>query len=135
MKEVLSEELKIELTEELTEELKVKSIEKRNLSMSSLNPQILHVVLFKWNEEASPHAIQAALEALRGLKNKVPGVLEITCGPNFSDRSKGWTHGLVVRFADREALEGYIPHPDHQAVVHEHISPIRADILVMDYEI
>src|SRR5438046_2919424 len=103
--------------------------------MSSLNPQIMHVVLFKWTDEATPAAIHAALQALRGLTDRVPGVLEITCGPNFSDRNKGWTHGLVVRFADRAALEGYIPHPEHQAVVHEHISPIRADILVVDYEL
>lgn len=103
--------------------------------MSSLNRQILHVVLFKWNEDASPAAIEAALEALRGLKAKVPGILELSCGPNFSDRNKGFTHGLVVRFEDHDALDGYGPHPDHQFVVHNHISPIRADILVVDYEL
>src|SRR5437764_15028576 len=103
--------------------------------MSSLNPEIVHVVLFKWTEEATPEAISAALQALLGLKDRIPGILDITGGPNFSDRNKGFTHGLVVRFANRAALDTYIPHPEHQAVVHNHISPIRADILVVDYEV
>ena len=103
--------------------------------MSSLNPQIMHIVLFKWTEEATPEAIQAAVQALRDLKDRVPGILEISCGPNFSDRGKGFTHGLVVRLMDRAALDAYGPHPDHQRVVHNHISPIRADVLAVDYEI
>jgi hypothetical protein len=54
---------------------------------------------------------------------------------NFSDRAKGYKHGLVGRFADRSALEAYTPHPEHQRVVQNFISPIRADILALDYEL
>ncbi len=103
--------------------------------MSSLNPQIMHIVLFKWTEEAKPEAIHAAVQALRDLKDRVPGILEISCGANFCDRSQGFTHGLVVRFTDRAALDAYGPHPNHQHVVNNHISPIRADVLTVDYEI
>lgn len=103
--------------------------------MSLLDPQIMHIVLFRWTEEATPDAIRRAIQELRELKTKVPGILEISCGENFSDRSKGFTHGLVVRFTDRAALDQYGPHPEHQRVVHEHISPIRADVLAVDYEL
>jgi hypothetical protein len=48
---------------------------------------------------------------------------------------KGFTHGLVVRFADRAGLESYGPSEAHQRVVKNLISPIRADVLALDYEL
>jgi len=93
-----------------------------------------HIVLFRWTDEASQAAIDSALMELRGLKEKIPFIVDLSCGANFSDRAKGYTHGLVVRAADRDALEAYIAHPDHQHVVQSFIVPIRADVLALDYE-
>ena len=95
---------------------------------------ITHIVLFRWTEAASREAIERALTELRGLKGKIAGILEMSDGANFSDRSKGFTHGLVMRFTDRAALDAYFPHPEHQRVVQKFLTPIRADILVVDYE-
>lgn len=93
-----------------------------------------HLVLFQWQPEASAAQIDAAIAALRDLADKVPGILQLSCGENFSARAKGFQHGLVVRFGDRAALEAYQVHPAHQAVVQKHIKPILADILALDYE-
>jgi hypothetical protein len=94
-----------------------------------------HIVLFRWTAEASQEAMDSAVTELRKLKGKIPGIVDLSCGANFSDRAKGYTHGLVVRFADRSALEAYTPHPEHQRVLQNFISPIRADILALDYEL
>ncbi len=96
---------------------------------------IEHIVLFKWTQAATPQAIEAATTELRALKGKIEGIVDLSCGANFSDRAQGFTHGLVVRFTDRAALEAYGPHPAHQYVVQNFIHPIRAEILAMDYEI
>ena len=93
-----------------------------------------HIVLFRWAEEASQEAIDNALAELRGLRDKIAGVVEVSCGADFSDRAKGYTHGLVVRLADGAALEAYYPHPEHRRVLREFVNPIRADILALDYE-
>ena len=93
-----------------------------------------HLVLFKWKEEATPAAIEQVLEGLRSLKTKVPGIVELTCGENFTARSKGYTHGLAVRLQDRASLEGYGPHPEHRKILDNYITPILADILALDYE-
>jgi hypothetical protein len=93
-----------------------------------------HIVLFRWTDEASQEAIDTAVAELRKLKGKIPGIVDLSCGANFSDRAKGYTHGLVVRFTDQSALEAYGPHPEHQRVVQNFINPIRADILALDYE-
>jgi antibiotic biosynthesis monooxygenase (ABM) superfamily enzyme len=96
---------------------------------------IEHVVLFRLKPEASAADVDAMLEALHGLKAKIPGIVDLTAGTNFSDRAKGYTHGLVVRFQDRAALDAYIPHAEHQAVVQQRIRPIMDDVLAVDYEI
>jgi hypothetical protein len=95
---------------------------------------IEHILLLRWAEHASQEAIDTALAELRKLKDKIPGILDVSCGQNFSERAKGYTHGLVLRFTNRAALDGYFPHPEHQRVVQTFISPIRADSLVLDYE-
>ena len=74
------------------------------------------------------------MRELRGLKDKIAGVVDLSCGANFFDRAESYTHGLVVRFADRAALEGYNPHPEHQRVLQNFVNPIRADVLALDYE-
>jgi hypothetical protein len=96
---------------------------------------IEHIVLFRWTEGASPEAIDSVVAELRQLKSKIPGVVDLSCGANFSDRAKGYTHGLVVRFKNRAALEAYAPHPEHQRVVQKFITPIRGEVLAIDYEV
>jgi hypothetical protein len=94
-----------------------------------------HIVLFQWKPEATGEQIAAAVEGLRALKSKVPGIVDLTCGETFTDRGKGYTHGLVVRLTDRAALDAYLPHPEHQAVVQGHVRPIMADVIALDYDI
>lgn len=106
--------------------------------MFSLKPDssgIVHIVLFKWKPEASPEQIEAAIDGLRGLSALLPEILDLSIGENFTERSQGFTHGLVVRFADRAGLESYGPSEAHQYVVKNLISPIRADVLALDYEV
>jgi hypothetical protein len=96
---------------------------------------IEHIILFRWKDGTSPEAIKNALEELSQLKEKIPGILDLNCGTNFSDRAKGYTHALVVRFTNRAALDTYSPHPEHQRVVQNFIIPIRGDVLGFDFEL
>ena len=64
-----------------------------------------HIVLFKWREDAPPGDIAKAVHALKELKDQIPGIVSLTVGDNFSNRSQGFQCGLVVRFEDRRALE------------------------------
>jgi len=93
-----------------------------------------HIVLFRWTEGASREAIESAVAELRGLKGKIEEIVDLSCGANFSGSAKGYTHGLVGRFRDRAALDAYLAHPEHQRVVHSRVNPIRADLLIFDYE-
>ncbi len=95
---------------------------------------IEHIALFRWTEPASREAIDNALAELHGLQGKIPGIVDISSGVNFTDRAKGYTHVLIMHFTDRAALEAFGPHPEHQRVVHNFVSQIRAEFLVFDRE-
>ena len=96
---------------------------------------IEHILLLRWKEDASQEAIDNAMVEARTLKDKIPGIVDMSCGLNFSERSKGYTHGVVMRFRNRAALDAYYPHPEHQRVVQKFINPIRADAVIVDYEV
>ena len=95
---------------------------------------IEHVVLFKLKAEAPDERKAEMLRQLTSLKERIPGIIGVSAGVNFSARAQGYTHGFVVRFRDRAALEAYLPHPAHQAVVEHHVRPISEGVLALDYE-
>ena len=94
-----------------------------------------HLVLFKLKPDATEEQKEAAIQALQGLKKQMDGIVDLTCGRNFSERSQGFEIGLLVRFRDRAALEAYLPHPAHRGAVEQFVHPIRADTIVVDYEV
>lgn len=91
-----------------------------------------HLVFMAANEDASPEDVEDLISSIRDLKDSVPGVVDLSVGENFSERSGGYTHGLFVRFETAEDLQGYLEHPDHLAVV-EKLNALTSRIVV-DYE-
>ena len=94
---------------------------------------IEHVVLFRVAEGTPAEQTEAMMRGLKSLETEIPQVLSLSCGPNFSDRGDGFTHGLVVRFESAEALETYLEHPRHQQTVQEFVLPIAERIVICDY--
>nr|AGU11061.1 Stress responsive A/B Barrel Domain [uncultured organism] len=96
--------------------------------------EIVHVVLAAWADgrtDAGTEATRLVDEHL----GRIDGVLSTTSGPSIGGEGleDGFHWMLVVRFRDREALEGYLPHPDHR-VVADHIGASAARVVVFDTE-
>ena len=91
-----------------------------------------HMVWIRFHDGVTDDAIQAHLDGLRGLADKVPGIVKLAVGENFTDRAGGCTHGLLVTLESRAALNTYADHPDHLAVA----GPLQrdADLLALDFE-
>lgn len=92
-----------------------------------------HLVFFTAREDASRADLEGLISSLRKLKNSVPGVVELSAGENFSERSGGYTHGVFVRFESTADLESYLKHPEHLAVV-EKLDRLTNGRIVVDYE-
>jgi heme-degrading monooxygenase HmoA len=98
---------------------------------------ITHIVMWRLKEAANVHdktanarLIREKLEALRG---KIPGLLQLEAGLDFSATAASADVVLVTRFESRDALAAYQAHPDHQAVV-AFVREVAAERRVADYE-
>ncbi len=95
---------------------------------------VRHVVLFKFKDGAPPDAVRAIEEKFRGLKNRIPGILDFEWGTNVSPEKldQGFTHCFFVTFPDAKARDAYLPHPAHQEFVGV-LKPHLDKVLVVDY--
>lgn len=74
------------------------------------------------------------MAACRSLVGKVPALVNLECGRSLSDRSGGYTHGIICTLAKFEDLPAYLDHPEHMKIV----VPLKediADLKVMDLEV
>ncbi len=94
---------------------------------------IRHVVLWRLASggDATFEAARAALEAQLG---KIPGLLHVEVGRNFSASRRAVDMALVCDFASREALAAYHRHPAHMAT-RAIVDPLGAEHWIADYEI
>jgi len=99
---------------------------------------VKHLVLWRLKPEAhgrtaaeNAHAIKEKLEGLRG---RVPGLLRIEVGIDFSRTDSSSDVALYSEFESRAALEAYQAHPEHKAVM-PFIAEARGERRVVDYEI
>jgi stress responsive alpha/beta barrel protein len=112
-------------------ELGVKVI--NNHEARSPMPELHHLALLKVRADAAPGPLEEALAAMRGLREKVDGVLALDAGPDISVEglAGGFTHAIVVRFADEDARARYLAHPAHNQVA-ERLEPLIEGIVVVD---
>ena len=94
---------------------------------------IIHIALFKWKNTVRKDEIDKALKDVAKLKTKIPGIIDIKYGKNFSKHSKGLTHAVVVTAKNRNALQAYREHPDH-IIVAEKINKMEENGIGVDFE-
>jgi len=95
------------------------------------NP-VFHVFGFRWKPEATEELKQRATRDIRAFQGVIPGLLQTHVGANLSPRSKGYTYCGVMEFADQAALEAYVVHSAHQALL-QWLVPL-IDAVEMDVE-
>lgn len=71
---------------------------------------------------------------VRGLKDSIDVVVDITAGEDFSKRCGTFTHGINVRFNSVEDLDEYQKHKEHIRVRDEVMKPLMSQTpMAMDY--
>ena len=99
---------------------------------------IKHLVFWRLQEEAlgQPKAVNAQRmrEQLEGLRGRIPGLLAIEVGIDFSAGPASSDVALYSEFTDRAALQHYQAHPLHQEVV-AFVAQVQAERRMVDYEV
>jgi hypothetical protein len=92
-----------------------------------------HLVWFKLKDgitDAEKTQLRAGLE---GMISQIPQIIELSCGEDFSGRSRGYAWGLYVKFASREDGQIYDKHPVHQEFIANH-KHLWTDVQALDFE-
>jgi hypothetical protein len=99
---------------------------------------IKHIVLWtlKNRENRQSREATAAVikEKIEGMRGRIPGLLHIEGGIDFTKSADSWDVALYAELESREALAGYHVHPAHEAFK-EFIGPSRQQRSLIDYEV
>ena len=78
---------------------------------------VFHVFAFQWKQGTSEAQKDRAAKEIAAFRGVIPGLLQTHVGPNISPRGKGYTFGGIMQFKDKAALDAYVQHPAHQALL------------------
>ncbi len=92
---------------------------------------IKHIVMWKLRNKADAEIIKDNLEALVG---KIPGLLKLEVGIDFSDSEQSADVVMYSELENREALTAYQKHPEHQTVI-PLLKAATVSRTVVDYEV
>ncbi len=77
---------------------------------------LIHIVCWKYKAEITETEREAHRAKLRNLPNIIPNILSFKVGADILHLERSFDTGLVAVYPDREALDAYTAHPEHQAV-------------------
>ena len=72
---------------------------------------ILHVITVKWNAESTPEQRQAAIDGVKAMASKVPGITNVWLK---TIKVQGKDAVIVMEFKDQAAFDAYTDHPAHK---------------------
>jgi hypothetical protein len=96
---------------------------------------IRHIVLLTLRSDAPADAAPRIVDALRELPKTVPSLRDYQVGVDLGWVSGNATVGVTALFDDEAGYLEYRDHPAHQAVIDEHVSPVRESRAAIQFEI
>ncbi len=91
-----------------------------------------HVVMFKFKPTTAPAERQAYVAELRSLGKKISEVQRLDVGENIVASPRAYDVVLIASFDDRESLDRYARHPEHQPVL-QRTAQVCENVAVVDY--
>ena len=95
---------------------------------------VRHVVVFRWQPDITEAQVAAVREALAALPAAIGTLRSYEFGSDLGLADGNGDFAVVATFDDVAGYEAYRDHPDHLAVIAEHIGPVLADRLAVQHE-
>lgn len=77
---------------------------------------LIHIVCWKYRDTTDAATRERHIEMLRTLADKIDVIRELHVGADILHLDRSYDTGLVAKFDDRDALDIYTDHPEHQQV-------------------
>ena len=94
---------------------------------------VVHVVMIKFKDSCTLDKIKEIKNDIDSLVGKVPTLLSMESGLNFSDEDRAMDLVLIATFNDKEGLREYAVHKEHLKVI-DKIKEYAEYSKVVDYE-
>ena len=96
--------------------------------------KLRHLVLFGFGKAHSSAAIAEVIRRFAELKALVPSIDDFEWGENSSPEglNHGHSHVFLLTFANAQAHDAYLVHPDHAAFANC-VQPFVSSVTVLDY--
>lgn len=93
---------------------------------------VKHTVLFNFKEGTDEGLVQQVVVSLNRLPSVIPEVQSWEIAEDLGKRESSFRFVLLATFADMDALERYLKHPDHEDAV-TRAAPHLSQIAEHDY--
>lgn len=77
---------------------------------------LIHIVCWKYKSGITQEQREKHIAKLLDLPNIIPNILSFKVGSDILHLERSFDTGLVAAYPDRQALDAYTEHPDHQNV-------------------
>ena len=79
------------------------------------NDIVRHILICRFKPATTPEQLRALFTAFGALAGKIDGIVSFEYGANNSSEglNHGMTHVIMVTFANAQARDAYLPHPEH----------------------
>lgn len=94
-----------------------------------------HTLMMKFNEEADANQIRSLLEALERMPAEMDFIRRYEPGLDLGLGEANFDMALVADFDSEDDWRAYNSHPAHRALVQEHLRPILAKAVRVQYEV
>jgi hypothetical protein len=95
---------------------------------------IRHTVLFKFKPDFPPADKQAWIDGLNKMSGKVPGMLNLTHGPDVLNTERSFDYAIVADFQTVDDIAVYNTHPLHEPLK-AYSFPNSQQILSVDFHL
>ncbi|HEY4378351.1 MAG TPA: Dabb family protein [Acidimicrobiales bacterium] len=96
---------------------------------------VRHAVLFQFNDDATPEQVTAMQAGLARLPGLIPELIDYQFGTDLGINDTSWDFAITADCATVDDYLTYRDHPDHQAFIRDHITPLVANRVSVQYEI
>ncbi|MCF6331456.1 MAG: Dabb family protein [Sulfurimonas sp.] len=95
---------------------------------------IVHIVMFKFNEQDKSKNLVLVKDRLEGLVSKIPTLKSMEVGIDFNQSERAFDLSLYSTFDNKDDLKSYALHPEHLSVV-ELVKRATTQSRVVDYTV
>jgi hypothetical protein len=93
---------------------------------------IQHIVLLKWKSGTTVAQIDEAFGEAQQLVDDIDTVERVSLGRNRAEDDHGFSHALIVRLSNDDALSAYLHHPTRERYVREVLGPLEEERIEID---